>query len=110
MLQRLALLVGVMLLLSLAMHGCTPGYYFSVQLAKVNGKPHMLVEYSNPAFSENDERFFSVYTPKGQNWDEWEPVMTDRLGRAYTLFAAQPSGAATPDKPETPEVPGEKKT
>ena len=119
MLQRLATFLGVLLLLSLLMQGCTPGYTFTTQLTKVNGKPYMLVEYVSPTFSQSGETYFSVFSPKGPNWDEWEPVVADRLGRAYTIFpiAAKPSQPVPEktektDKPaETPtESPGEQKT
>ena len=119
MLQRLATFLGVLLLLSLLMQGCTPGYTFTTQLTKVNGKPYMLVEYVSPAFSQSGETYFSIYSPKGPNWDEWEPVVADRLGRAYTIFPITvkpgqpvPDKTDKPDKPaETPvETPGEQKS
>jgi uncharacterized RDD family membrane protein YckC len=113
MLQRLLTFICVMMLLTLALQGCTPGYSFNVQLAKVNGKPHMLVEYVSPTYSERGERYFSIYTPKSANWDEWDALTSDRLGRAYTLYAAptKAAPASEKEKNEKPdETPGEQKS
>jgi len=110
--QRLAVLIGLMLLMTVAMQGCAPGYNFALHLQEVGGKPYMLVEYSSATTSERGDTFFSIFTPKNENWDDWEPIATDRLGRAYAMYVAGPENAVTPEattaNPVAPANPVEK--
>ncbi len=90
MLRRIAIISAVLLLLTFALQGCTPGYLFSIQLSKVAGKPYLIADYSN---ASDGETCFALFAPKSDDWSKWEPVATDLLGRTYATFIAQPKAA-----------------
>ncbi|HEY3321046.1 MAG TPA: RDD family protein [Planctomycetota bacterium] len=95
MFRRLAILIGLMLLLTFAFQGCAPEYYLTIQLEKIGGKPYMLTEYIDS--TSTGETFFSVYAPKDEKWAEWQPVVTKRLGRAVHMFAMPSKPAPASD-------------
>ncbi|HYG75598.1 MAG TPA: RDD family protein [Planctomycetota bacterium] len=95
--QRFLLLIALLLLTTVALQGCAPGYYFSMHLEQAGGKPYMLVEYSNGHAGEREETYFSIYTPTSENWDNWETIVADRLGPAYALYLATHRTPAAPE-------------
>lgn len=86
MLRRVLLIVILVALCSFALQSCS-SWYFSMQLAQVGGQPYLVLEH-RVASPDAGEMAFSIYRAKGHNLEEWAPVVTSRLGRAYAVFAA----------------------
>src|ERR1043165_2485472 len=86
MLQRVAIVLGVLLLISIGLEGCGPVTYFAMHLPVVNGKPYLVLE----SFSATDvtETHFAIYSPKNGG-QQWEEAASDRLGHAFGTFVAR---------------------
>jgi len=96
MLPRALLLIVVVALCAFALQSCS-SWYFSMQLEEVGGQLYLVLEHraSSP---DGGEIAFSIYRAKGNECEEWEPVVTSRLGLAFGVFAARPH--AVPGKGE----------
>jgi uncharacterized RDD family membrane protein YckC len=101
MLQRAVLVLAVMLVMTFALQGCWPGYYYSLQLQSVNGRPYIVVGHHSDNIDQ-DNGLFSIYTPKDKSWNQWDEVAPNRSGPAVGVFLVEPKNVP-PDTTPKPE-------
>lgn len=94
MLQRLLLIAVLIMLLTLAVQGCRPGRYVAMELDQSGGQPYLLLVEDSSSASEGVQRAFSIYRPRGDNWDDWETAVAPRIGTAYGMFAVRSNDGA----------------
>ncbi|HYF49930.1 MAG TPA: RDD family protein [Planctomycetota bacterium] len=95
--QRFLLIVGIFLLVLFLLPSLvpTPDAYFSMQVENVNARPQLVLQYLSNKL-EPFTPYISVYTPKGESPDEWEPLMENRQGPAYGAFSVRALSSMDP--------------
>ena len=81
--------VALFLLSICLLPGCMEAYV-SMETRSINGKPYVLLQTDG---IEGEPPYFSVYTPHGNNLDDWDTVVSNLIGPVYGAYCQK--GAQT---------------
>jgi len=79
-----------LLALALLLQGCGPRVesYVKMDMTKVGGRPYVILQ-TLPVSAEDGDPYFGVYTPRGNDVEDWQPVAANLRGFVNGTYIAK---------------------